>query len=753
MEENEATGLAGQLDDDELAAWIRGKLRESKSRLADWRRDAAEEFDFYAGHQWTDEDIAILEEQRRVPVVFNRTSRTINAVVGIEISNRQEVRFLPRETQDTGFNEMLNEASKWVRDGCDAENEETEAFRDMAVCGMGWTETHLDYETDPDGQIIIERVDPLEMFWDCSSTKKNLRDARWVARVKKMSKDAVQEMWPDYEGHDLGEEWLDDKDEPHDASPPYYDEEEKDSVPTKSIEVVHFQWYERETFHRVLTTGGQIIELSHVKWERLKDRIEGMGLRHVEQKRRVYKCAYLIGSKVYEKRDNESQEGFTFKAMTAMRDRNRHSWFGLIRIMRDPQKWANKWLSQMLHIMNSNAKGGLLAELGAFVDPRKAETDWPKSDSILWLENGGLTKIQERAMAQFPAGFANLMQIAVEAIHDTPGVNQELMGLVGHEQAGVLESMRKSAGVTLLAFMFDALQLYRKDQGRVLAEFIREYISDGRLIRVVGDDGARYVPLLRDAVSFKYDVVVDEAPTSHNQKERVLMILQHILPTMVGAGMPPPPPEILEYLPLPENIMERWRQAAKPDPQQVMAQQQAAQEARQVELAERTAKARLDEARAMKERVEAQKLSEADNSEALKDVLIAREKANIESATDIEVARIRAQTQAMIEQMKLQASVPDAPIVDNLRRFAEQMQMQQQAVDAALRAIAETATNAQNAVNNLLEPKPKQFKFIRDENGDLAGAEIIDLASGRRKSVSVTRGQAGEMDGASILEA
>ena len=68
--------------------------------LSKWREAAETEYAFRDGHQWTEDEKAKLEENSRVPVVFNRVQVIIASVSGSEINNRTEVRFIPREIGD-----------------------------------------------------------------------------------------------------------------------------------------------------------------------------------------------------------------------------------------------------------------------------------------------------------------------------------------------------------------------------------------------------------------------------------------------------------------------------------------------------------------------------------------------------------------------------------------------------------------------------------------------------------------------------
>lgn len=567
----------GKLDPVE---WATDQLKAAADQLDNWRTQADRCYAFYAADQWEEEDRHILEEERnRQAVTFDRITRTVNAVSGTEIQNRNEIQYYPRQLGKAKTSEMMNSAGQWVRDQCDAEHEDSEAFLDMLICGMGWTETYLDAD-DREPQLITKRADPLEFLWDYKAKRRNLEDTKWRARIKHISKEDLLERWP---GVDLGlagagSNYLEYSSEPRDVTPPRYQEETEVGSPESKgeFELVQFEYWEHEPYYQLLTEQGTLTEFPVKRFEgAIKEYADARGLQYAKRRKRKYKTLYLVGKALLEEKDSLSQDDFLLQTMTGIRDRKNNTWFGLVTLMLDPQRWANKWLSEFLHISSTNSKGGLLAETDAFEDVQQAENSWAQADSITWLKSGGLQKIQEKSFGQVPAGVDRMLQYALEAINSVSGVNPEMLGLADRDQPGVLEESRKRTGITMVANFFDALQLYHKRLGRLMMELIRNYISDGRLIRLLGRNESQYVPLIRDELAADYDVIVDEAPSSPNVKERTFGALMQILPMAMQAGIQIPP-SVLDYTPLPESLIEEWKSAIMP--QELTPEQQQEQQ-------------------------------------------------------------------------------------------------------------------------------------------------------------------------------
>lgn len=615
--------LAKISDDADLIKVLGKWERQSKNHWGKWRTESVESYKFVSGAQWSPEDQAILAEEGRIPIVFNRVDPMISAVLGAEILNRQEVTYLPREIGDVRTNEQINDAAQWVRDTSDASDEESDAFLDCIITGIGWTETRMDYAEDPEGMVVIDRVTPLQMWVDPSATKRGLSDRRYHWRGRMMDRMDVKDLTSKEKYDQVLNASRDDSSEDYDSTTSAGDDYQEgpsessgEGDDRQRIWVRHFQWFDLvEAFRVVDPDNGQSHILKTAEYKDVVSQYLAMGERPPQAakiKTRQYMEAFLAGKVLLNKREIE---GFTFHCLTGKRDESTGTWYGLVRAMRDPQKWANKWFSQIMHILNTSAKGGLMYEEESVVNERNLKDEWARPDSAIKLKQGALGRgaVKERQAANYPHGLDKLMQFSFDAMPQVSGINLEMMGLVGKEQAGVLEAQRKQAGYAILAQFFDALKLYRKRQGRTLLEFINNYISDGRLIRITGQDGGeQYVPLNRGDDTVKYDVIVDDAPMSANQKQMVWSMVMQMMPMLKDAPLPGDVwADLIKYSPLPtalsgkigKSISEASQQEPSPE-QQAQMQLEQAQGMAQVEKDK--AQAESDKARAVRDIAESE---------------------------------------------------------------------------------------------------------------------------------------------------
>ena len=229
--------------------------------------------------------------------------------------------------------------------------------------------------------------------------------------------------------------------------------------------------------------------------------------------------------------------------------------------MKDPQRWANKFFCQIMHIFNTNPKGGLIYEKTAIDDSFDIESKWSDSSGIVEVEDGALAagRIKERTMSNYPASLDKMLNFAIASIRDVSGMNVEMLGMADREQSGVLEQERKKAALVILAPLANALRHYRKQQGRMLLKFMAKYIPSNTMVRYLEKGQEQYVPFTKDFDVHKYDVIVDTAPSSPNLKSEIWTSMSQMLPQLIQAGVPIPP-DILDFSPLPEGISEIWKQ-------------------------------------------------------------------------------------------------------------------------------------------------------------------------------------------------
>lgn len=674
-------------DKDDLIKKIQQDFKSAKEASKQWRRFAREDFAFVAGNQWNQEDIQVLMEKNRPIITFNFISPIIESVVGTEINNRQELRYYPREQGDVEVNEVLTAAAKYIRDKCDAEDEESDAFREVIVCGMGWTHTYISYDINPDGDIIINRIDPMEMFWDPMAKKQNIEDARYIIRAKWYDKEQLKENWPD-----KWEEIM--------QSKPAYDWDGTDYIHDREAArkykggsssdqgsmylVMEYQWVEYESAYRVYDKAQDLTySLTMKEWRQQSANLsplEEIGqVIKVKYKMRKHYKAMLAGDVLVEKKENI--DDFSYHCITGTRDHNENMFYGLVRSMKDPQRWANKWLSQTMHILNSSSKGGIMVEEGAVRDSQRFEDGWAKSDAVTYLLPGGLQKIQQKPPTEFPQATDNLMKFAIESIPMVVGINPEFLGAADRDQAGVLEYQRKQSALAILAPLFNSLRRYRKEQGRFLLLLIMEYMTDGRLIRVVGKEGEEYIPLVRGDDEGKstqdYDVIIDQSPTSPNTKIETWTVISQVLPMLLQAGIPVPP-DVVDYAPFPSSLSKKWKEMLSSN-----TGQQAAQLSQQLQETQMQVQEMQTQIQLLSGELQ---FAKQENDMLKKSVVIESKKLDIEQQkVDIEKQKVDADTSIKAAQTDIKAQETTAKAMATALPGTEKVQ------DSALNGAQVTA--------------------------------------------------------------
>jgi len=578
-------------DDSVDFARLKGWTRAALEKHGAWYREARECYDFVAGRQWSAADREAMQASQRQPIEFNRVGPIVDAICGMEVNNRQAVRFRPRTMGDVGVNERLTDLADWARDEAQAEDEESAAFRDAVICGRGVTETRLDFEEEPTGKIVIDRRDPLESFVDPAAAKANFADARYMGTFRDIDISEAEAMFPGTWWSDIHAGWAkagdlhdggngDKTDYPAETRPALMGDERR----PRTVRVVQIQWWERTREWMLALPGAEVLRMNDSEWQMVAADLarQQSSLRAQPVWARRYRQAFLGAHHILTPAGSgdeastpaiEAIDGFSLCWMTGRSDATRRVHYGVVRPMIDPQMLANKMLSQVLHILNTNAKGGLMAEKTAFSNPRAAERDWADPSKIVLFNDGALAggRVRERAAPPMPPALPALQEFSISSIRDVVGVNVEMMGAADRAQAASLEYQRRQSAMSILAPLFDGLRRYRKTQGQALIATLKQ-LPPGVLVRVVGDantpkEAKGFAPF--DPVAFglgedaaRFDVIVDEAPASPNNKELTWSAIQ---PFMGEIAKIPKALEIaLKYSPLPQAAAQELSAALTP---------------------------------------------------------------------------------------------------------------------------------------------------------------------------------------------
>ena len=113
------------------------------------------------------------------------------------------------------------------------------------------------------------------------------------------------------------------------------------------------------------------------------------------------------------------------------------------------------------------------------------------------------------------------------------------MGEVGKQETGILFKRRIRQIISTMASYADSITLFQKRSARLLLDYMRIYAenNDGAMFLITGEDGKdEYAKIAADKLSAEYDVTIQEAPQTPEDKMETAEVLGNMADKLLGAG-------------------------------------------------------------------------------------------------------------------------------------------------------------------------------------------------------------------------
>lgn len=161
-----------------------------------FRGKAIQDFRFYDGDgQYPDTVLQKLKERDQDPIVINKVKAKINQVSGVEIQSRFRVAYRSHsgKDEDEELAKAITHYSYAYQEQNDVQVKQSQKFRDMLICGVGWSNMYFHHE-----RIWYDYVHPLNIIFDADDLSPQMTEQNYVVRAHWVSQQDAKMLWPKY---------------------------------------------------------------------------------------------------------------------------------------------------------------------------------------------------------------------------------------------------------------------------------------------------------------------------------------------------------------------------------------------------------------------------------------------------------------------------------------------------------------------------------------------------------------------------
>lgn len=535
--------------------------------------------DFYSNKQWTDEEIFKHFEQNRKPYVFNEIQSKVDHLVGTQMQTRLDAKCMPREKGDEAPAELLTYLVKWAEQVNTLEYIESDVFQEALIGGVGaalvrWEKEDINY-----GYPKVEKVPINELMWDVHSRKMDMSDARWMARILVMTKMDAIEMFPQHEDLINASQLLSSylfKDTSHflsDFQKEIYNRNVNATPGRDLIQVIeHYEKVKKYNYTVADEIADKMWQFDNQKeaealYNGLVEEYTSAGnvLLNPDGTARVaividmtdaYVQTVIIGDQVADYNWTALTD-FPFVLVFAYFVDGEY--WGFVDSLIDPQKLVNTFFSQWEYQLGASTKNmttviSSMLRRGLTIEDVRREIS--KTAPVLDVYQHDAIRTWPNVPVN-PELFQGIM-FGIDRMTNYAG-GKNALGLQENaaESGRAVLARAEQGGIGRLP-LFDKLRLWRLNLTLRLVWYIKNFMPNGQIIRLIGaDDDVQFIEVddgvLDTLQEIKVDIIIDEAVKSDSMKERYFQQMKELFAVIPGL-----PPEIisnimLEYSSIPQS--------------------------------------------------------------------------------------------------------------------------------------------------------------------------------------------------------
>jgi len=590
---------------------------------------------FFAGQQWEQTDLNMLQAQKRPAMTINKILSTISTIMGEQIGNRSEILFRPANGATQEVAEALtkvwmqiaqNNQLPWVR---------SDVFADGIIRSRGFYDVRLDFSDNMEGEVRITRLNSKNVLIDPDADDYDPDSWNDVITTKWLTPTDIELMYnkedADYfrsQGESSLQDAYDSIDHARDrfAGPnitsSHFGQDDSAEV-RRSVRVIERQYRKldiRSHFVDVETGDTRPVPDGWTK-EQINALLEKAGGSISVLKKQTKRIRWTVTADCVVLHDDWSPYKHFTVVPYVPHFRYGNS-IGIVENLLGPQEILNKVSSQELHIVNTTANSGWKIRAGALKNMSIEDLEQSGAQTGIVLELDDVNNAEKITPNQTPTGLDRISAKSEDYIKSISAVSDSMQGFDREDVAAKAIAYKTQRGSVSMTKVLDNLERTDWILARNVLDVVQEYYTEERILNITHDDVMKEPETLEvnkmdpvtgeiknDLTLGEYSIVITSQPyratmeDSQFEQARALREIGVAIPDGVLI-------ENSRLLRKADILKQMQGDSESPEAQAEAALQQRAKEAEvakiEADIGDRQADTRLKHARASKEEQEAQ---------------------------------------------------------------------------------------------------------------------------------------------------